>query len=164
MRVLKPWSLKLLVVAYLSWLLGTLRKTVTNNHFLPSTTLLQRLQEWTPTNVVLQSIALCHSAQGTKYLPKCFLCSSPQRRGHHIFIMHPLSPSVLAARHVCVHTPASHLPASCGPSFASPEPSWQTSLIDVLEGLASRQLLFSSPVLSRFSHQTCDLYMLMHTC
>lgn len=48
----------------------------------------------------------------------------------------------------------------CGPSFASPgslrtEPSWQTCLTDVLEGLASRQLLFSSPMFSGFSHQTC---------
>lgn len=94
MRVLKPWSLKLLVVAYLSWLLGTLWKTAlqTATSLKTSSTILQRPhpQEWTPTNVVLQSIALCHSVQGAKYLPKCFLHSSAWRRGHHIFIMRPL--------------------------------------------------------------------------
>lgn len=107
---------KLWVVACLSWLQdenthwkNALQNNIITKHY---------IQQWNSVAKVMYSLGVitiqlrCAQAQGP-YTLAHILFNCPCRRDQHIFIIHPLSLSSLAAHHAAIHTVASHLQALC---------------------------------------------------
>lgn len=107
---------KLWVVACLSWLQdeNTHWKNALQNNIITK----YYIQQWNSVAKVMYSLGViaiqlkCAQAQGPYTLAHT-LFNCPCRRDQHIFIIHPLSLSSLAAHHAAIHTVASHLQALC---------------------------------------------------
>lgn len=94
------------------------------------------------------------------------LFNCPCRRDPHMFLIHPLSQSSLAAHHTqrsILWLLICRLCVLCGPSFASHgslcrELSWQTCLIDVLGGVSSAIVFLASVRWLRSPSLICPTY------